>query len=1327
MAARRQPSGGERDWEDSPTSDDGGDSDGNHNDEEYLADDASEDSDDDDGSDYEAERRASSKGAASRSAPPRARAAVPSYREDSDDDSLEDDGGGGDDDASGGDEEYAPSKKKKAAAATAAARPKRRAAAKASKRLKDSSSSEDEADALDEDDDEELARQLEAEMNGLRHRRGRGAKAAPTPSESTPKAGKKKSGGGAHAVRGVSARAASKGVSYAESDEDDSDGDAAARARAAKAAKEPLPAFEEGSNFDDEVERVLRHRDAAGLPPAEGDPWASRELHIKWKRYSHIHCSWDTRDTLSQLPGYKRVLNYMKRADELEAMRPYLSREEQELRDLELQMEEQLNQEHSQVERVFRQKANDGSMGSKYLVKWVGLPYAEATWEDEAELVAAGGQEQIDDFQAREARLLGPNRPVDAQRRLFKQQSTRALERQPDFLQFGKLRDYQLDGLNWMVYSWSQDRNAILADEMGLGKTVQCVSLLGYLAEEQDVRGPFLVVVPLSVVPNWIKEFRRWTPHVNCVVYVGDTRSREAIRAFEFDVDRRDAAAAANACGGVPRTTRFEVLITTFELILKDAPILSKIKWNFLVVDEAHRLKNAESALYSELQGFSFKNKLLVTGTPLQNSLRELWALLHFLEPAKFPDGDAFEAEYSMQTMDGVSGLHAVLRPHLLRRVIKEVERSLPPKNERILRVEMTPLQRQYYKWILSRNFKELNKGSKGGQVSLLNIIMELKKCCNHPFLFESAEENYRGTDGDRSVVDRLILTSGKLVLLDKLLRRLKQTGHRVLIFSQMVRMLDIVSDYLRLRGFKHQRLDGSTPAAARHQAMEQFNAPDSGDFAFLLSTRAGGLGINLATADTVVIFDSDWNPQNDLQAMSRAHRIGQTETVNIYRLVTSGSVEEDILERAKKKMVLDHLVIQRMDTSGRMVLDGGKAGGNAPGGGAGVGKLFGKDELTAILRFGAEELFKQAGDGDGDGDATAERDRRVYEEDIDAILERAEVVDAAEYAAGGGGGSGTAGGGGGSGTLSDRSSAFSARSGARKTRSNGSIVEEQLRGMASEGGERLPADDALPTLDLPAAEAAAAEAAWRWRFARRWVGGREDGAAAAAEGGSDDGSGTGAQAGPRPGSQMRLSMLVGSLSGTALLSEEPSLTEPLAEGADGRLLQQPQLPSPPQQQQPRLPSPPPPQQQQQQAQNQSQQQLLREEGHQPALHECSTTPGGGGGSSDHTVPALPFIGGSSGAVEGSAVNHPHPRQWYGGEDSNGGAAVLGGAGAVVPSKAGVAAPPRAVDERNGGRHVHDTGSCGGGGEARGIAHPAQRSSESADGSCSEGSGSRRA
>jgi chromodomain-helicase-DNA-binding protein 1 len=182
--------------------------------------------------------------------------------------------------------------------------------------------------------------------------------------------------------------------------------------------------------------------------------------------------------------------------------------------------------------------------------------------------------------------------------------------------------------------------------------------------------------------------------------------------------------------------------------------------------------------------------------------------------------------------------------------------------------------------------------------------VVELKKCCNHPFLFESADHGYGGDINDNSKLDKIILSSGKLVILDKLLVRLRETKHRVLIFSQMVRMLDILAEYLSLRGFQFQRLDGSTKAELRQQAMDHFNAPASDDFCFLLSTRAGGLGINLATADTVVIFDSDWNPQNDLQAMSRAHRIGQQEVVNIYRFVTSKSVEEEILERAKRKMV---------------------------------------------------------------------------------------------------------------------------------------------------------------------------------------------------------------------------------------------------------------------------------------------------------------------------------------------------------------------------------------------------------------------------------------
>ena len=238
----------------------------------------------------------------------------------------------------------------------------------------------------------------------------------------------------------------------------------------------------------------------------------------------------------------------------------------------------------------------------------------------------------------------------------------------------------------------------------------------------------------------------------------------------------------------------------------------------------------------------------------------------------------------------------------MLRRLKADVLKSMPTKSEFIVRVELSPLQKKYYKYILTRNYEALNPKSGGATCSLLNIMMDLKKCCNHPYLFPAGAEEAPLAGGGNYEVQALIKAAGKLVLLSKMLKLLKTQGHRVLIFSQMTRMLDILEDYLEGEGYKYERIDGAITGALRQEAIDRFNAPGAPQFVFLLSTRAGGLGINLATADTVIIYDSDWNPHNDIQAFSRAHRIGQTNKVMIYRFVTRNSVEERVTQVPRGK-----------------------------------------------------------------------------------------------------------------------------------------------------------------------------------------------------------------------------------------------------------------------------------------------------------------------------------------------------------------------------------------------------------------------------------------
>ncbi|KAF4629144.1 hypothetical protein G7Y89_g9001 [Cudoniella acicularis] len=479
---------------------------------------------------------------------------------------------------------------------------------------------------------------------------------------------------------------------------------------------------------------------------------------------------------------------------------------------------------------------------------------------------------------------------------------------QPGILVGGTLKEYQLKGLQWMISLYNNNLNGILADEMGLGKTIQTISLITYLIEKKKQNGPFLVIVPLSTLTNWNLEFEKWAPSIAKVVYKGPPQARKQQQQQI-------------------RYGQFQVLLTTYEYIIKDRPVLSKIKWIHMIIDEGHRMKNSSSKLSATLtQYYATRYRLILTGTPLQNNLPELWALLNFVLPTIFKSVKSFDEWFNtpfantggqdkMELTEEeqilvIRRLHKVLRPFLLRRLKKDVEKDLPDKTEKVIKCKFSSLQARLYKQMVTHNKLVVSdgKGGKTGAKGLSNMIMQLRKLCNHPFVFDEVENQMNPLNTSNDLLWR---TSGKFELLDRILPKYQQTGHRVLMFFQMTAIMDIMEDFLRYRGIQFLRLDGTTKSDDRSDLLREFNAPDSPYFMFLLSTRAGGLGLNLQTADTVIIYDSDWNPHQDLQAQDRAHRIGQKNEVRILRLISSNSVEEKILERAKYKLDIDGKVIQ--------------------------------------------------------------------------------------------------------------------------------------------------------------------------------------------------------------------------------------------------------------------------------------------------------------------------------------------------------------------------------------------------------------------------------
>nr|XP_034904582.1 probable helicase CHR10 isoform X2 [Populus alba] len=478
------------------------------------------------------------------------------------------------------------------------------------------------------------------------------------------------------------------------------------------------------------------------------------------------------------------------------------------------------------------------------------------------------------------------------------------------------LKPHQLEGISWLIQRYHLGVNVILGDEMGLGKTLQAISFLSYLKVHQKSSGPYLVLCPLSVTDGWVSEIDKFTPKLKVLRYVGEKEHRRSLRKTIHEHVKESPSSSDVSL--LP----FDVLLTTYDIALVDKEFLSQIPWHYAIVDEAQRLKNPKS--------FLMPRRLLMTGTPIQNNLTELWALMHFCMPSVFGTLDQFLSTFR-ETADASSDhdatkvkrqfktLKSILKSFMLRRtkstLIKCGNLVLPSLTEITVMAPLVSLQKKVYASILRKELPKLLalSSSASNHQSLQNMVIQLRKACSHPYLFPGIEpEPYK--EGEH-----LVKASGKLTILDQLLEKLHDSGHRVLLFAQMTHTLDILQDFLELRKYSYERLDGSVRAEERFAAIRSFSgqsgrsgseSDQNSSFVFMISTRAGGVGLNLVAADTVIFYEQDWNPQVDKQALQRAHRIGQMNHVLSINLVTRHTVEEVIMQRAKRKLQLSHDVV---------------------------------------------------------------------------------------------------------------------------------------------------------------------------------------------------------------------------------------------------------------------------------------------------------------------------------------------------------------------------------------------------------------------------------